>query len=82
MQVLHPSRRAKNITLYGAVGKDLGTFFKIGKSTNKEEFMAFLIELKAKSNKAQLTVVLDNHSAHKSSYVRDSCKDEGIKLLF
>ena len=58
--------------------------FKVARRTVKEEVADFLSKIAAQSPvpSTNITVLLDNHSAHHSGFVKDFCTFIGMKLLF
>ena len=67
------NQKRMSITIYGAVGYCLGfPFFHYScETTNSEDFMVFLRELRKAINDIRAVkpiLVLDNHSAHKSLF--------------
>ena len=71
--VIHlPMKRARSVTVYGAVGECIPDrlYFELGPNTNQYDFIYFLENLHKKINKHLGTknvkpyMVLDNHSAH------------------
>jgi hypothetical protein len=62
-------KRWKGVTLYGAIGNFLPkAIFKLGRSTNKEEFTEFLkAVVKEIPDGVTPYIVFDNHASHWSS---------------
>ncbi len=71
--------RGHGVTILGAIGSDLSkAVFSLAESTNTEAVLAFLHQLAGvitpgsmMNARKKAVLVLDNHSAHKSSQVKE-----------
>ena len=75
-----------NRTILGAVGKVDGAihfFYHVADSTRKETVVEFFEKMKREApfNMQEITLVTDNHSAHKSRLVRSWLEREGVRLM-
>lgn len=79
---VHPSYRPKSLTVYGACGMTIDPVFHVAHSTNKEDFLEFLKKVKTAVGDRNISVVLDNHKAHKAEVVNEYCRINNIQMMF
>ena len=78
--------RGNGITVIGAISEDLSKpLFMLAKSTNSEEFMAFLKQLRSRFSTQKdrvIHLVLDNAAAHHNNFVKLLAARLKIEMMF
>ena len=77
--------RGKGITVMGAISQHLGKpLFTLETSTNGSAFMEFLIKLRQRFplKSTRVTIVLDNHKAHRTADVSALAKKLNFQFMF
>jgi len=81
--------RGAGVTIYGAIGTCLDSpLFMKSASTNIEDFRKFLLQIKEKfpqeygQQRPRISIVLDNHPAHRNVDVNIYARNLGLTLLF
>jgi transposase len=81
--------RGTGVTVLGAIGKHLSKpVFTLAESTSSESVLEFLQKLncivnpRASVPRKKVTIVLDNHLAHKTNEVSELAHQLGFELLF
>jgi len=86
VKIILNKHRGNGITVIGAIGELLATpLFMLAKSTNSEEFMAFLRQLRDRFSYCKATtihLVLDNAAAHHNNFVKLLAAKLNIELMF
>lgn len=85
-----PARLRATYHRYGGVRQmfaalDLATgqmFYRFRDRKRRQEFLAFLRQLRARFPAGKLHVICDNYSPHKRIEVTDWCRDNGVELVF
>ena len=86
MKIILNKHRGNGITVIGAISEQLHRpLFMLAKSTNSEDFMAFLKLLRTKFQHCKGTtihLVLDNAAAHHNNLVKQLAAKLKIELMF
>lgn len=83
LEVIQPNRRFTGQTIFGACGAKFKPLFMIAKSTNQDDFRAFLEMIRAQvGDGPAIKIVLDNASAHEAVSKTNFCAERNIELVF
>jgi transposase len=87
VKVVLNEKRNSGITVYGAIGAAMERpLFKQFKTTNKEDFLSFLTEIRGtlpeQYKDRTIKLVLDNHKSHGTLLVRSYCQFNNIEIKF
>lgn len=84
LSVRFKSVRGKSITIIGAISAEWNDLvYKIEPKTNTQSVKRFFLKMfKQIDHPLRTVVVLDNHTAHTSKYIKKMASNKGIKLLY
>jgi transposase len=86
VKIILNKHRGNGITVIGAISEHLASpLFMLAKSTNSEDFMAFLKQLRNRFSYCKSTtihLVLDNAAAHHNNFVKLLAAKLKIELMF
>lgn len=75
-------KRHVSLSITGAYNMNWELVYRSSKGKKKEDFLAFLYQLRHKEKKKRIVLTLDNARIHHAKKVKKYCEEHNIKLVY